>query len=89
MGVLVFMLAILPMAGGQNLHLMRAESPGPTVGKLVPKLRQSAIWLYGIYLGLSIVDFILLCIGGMGTFEALCLTFGTAGTGGFGVLNTG
>ena len=48
MGVLVFMLAILPMAGGQNLHLMRAESPGPTVGKLVPKLRQSAIWLYGI-----------------------------------------
>ena len=88
MGVLVFMLAILPMAGGQNLHLMRAESPGPTVGKLVPKLRQSAIWLYGIYLGLSIVDFILLCIGGMMPFEALCLTFGTAGTGGFGVLNS-
>ena len=88
MGILVFMLAILPMAGGQNLHLMRAESPGPTVGKLVPKLRQSAIWLYGIYLGLSIVDFILLCIGKMPPFEALCLTFGTAGTGGFGVLNS-
>ena len=89
MGVLVFMLAILPMAGGQNLHLMRAESPGPTVGKLVPKLRQSAIWLYGIYLGLSILDFALLCVGGMGPFEALCLTFGTAGTGGFSVLNSG
>ena len=89
MGVLVFMLAILPMAGGQNLHLMRAESPGPTVGKLVPKLRQSAIWLYGIYLGLSVVCFLLLWIGGMPAFEALCLTFGTAGTGGFAVLNSG
>lgn len=89
MGVLVFMLAILPMAGGQNLHLMRAESPGPTVGKLVPKLRQSAIWLYGIYLGLSVVCFLLLWIGGMSAFEALCLTFGTAGTGGFAVLNSG
>ena len=89
MGVLVFMLAILPMAGGQNLHLMRAESPGPTVGKLVPKLRQSAIWLYGIYLGLSVVCFLLLWIGGMSAFGALCLTFGTAGTGGFAVLNSG
>lgn len=89
MGVLVFMLAILPMAGGQNLHLMRAESPGPTVGKLVPKLRQSAIWLYGIYLGLSVICFLLLWIGGMPAFEALCLTFGTAGTGGFAVLNSG
>ncbi len=88
MGVLVFMLAILPMAGGQNLHLMRAESPGPTVGKLVPKLRQSAIWLYGIYFGLSVICFILLWTGGMTAFEALCLTFGTAGTGGFGVLNS-
>ena len=89
MGVLVFMLAILPMAGGQNLHLMRAESPGPTVGKLVPKLRQSAIWLYGIYLLLSIVCFLLLLAGGMNAFSALCLTFGTAGTGGFSVLNSG
>jgi trk system potassium uptake protein len=89
MGVLVFMLAILPMAGGQNLHLMRAESPGPTVGKLVPKLRQSAIWLYGIYLLLSIVCFLLLWVGGMDAFSALCLTFGTAGTGGFSILNSG
>ena len=75
MGVLVFVMAILPMSDGHGMHLLRAEVPGPTVGKLVPKLRQSAIWLYGIYLGLSIVDFILLCIGKMPPFEALCLTF--------------
>ena len=88
MGVLVFMLAILPLvgAGGQNLYLMRAESPGPTVDKLSPKMRSSAAWLYGIYLALSLMDFILLKIGGMTVFEAACLTFGTAGTGGFGVL---
>ena len=88
MGVLVFMLAILPMAGGQNLHLMRAESPGPTVGKLVPKLRTTAMWLYGIYFGLSVICFLLLAVGGMPVFDALCLTFGTAGTGGFGVLSS-
>lgn len=88
MGVLVFMLAILPMAGGQNLHLMRAESPGPSVGKLVPKLRDSAIWLYGIYLGLSLVCFLLLWAGGMDAFDAACITFGTAGTGGFGLVSS-
>ena len=88
MGVLVFMLAILPLAGGQNLYLMRAESPGPTVDKLVPKMRSSAAWLYGIYFGLSLACFILLKIGGMTVFEALCLTFGAAGTGGFGVLSS-
>lgn len=89
MGVLVFMLAILPMAGGQNLHLMRAESPGPSVGKLVPKLRDSAIWLYGIYLVLSLVCFLLLWLGGMDAFSAVCITFGTAGTGGFGIVSSG
>ncbi len=88
MGVLVFMLAILPMTGGQNLHLMRAESPGPSVGKLVPKLRTTAMWLYGIYLGLSVICFFLLLIGGMTAFDAACLTFGAAGTGGFGTLNS-
>lgn len=88
MGVLVFMLAILPMAGGQNLYLMRAESPGPTVDKLSPKMRSSAAWLYGIYLGLSLLCFLLLKVGGMTVFEALCLTFGAAGTGGFGVLSS-
>ncbi|MBQ9268508.1 MAG: TrkH family potassium uptake protein [Oscillospiraceae bacterium] len=90
MGVLVFMLAILPLAGssGQNLYLMRAESPGPTVDKLSPKMRSSAAWLYGIYLGLSLLDFTLLMIGGMTAFDAACLTFGTAGTGGFGVVGS-
>jgi len=90
MGVLMFMLAVLPLAGsgGHNLYLMRAESPGPTVDKLSPKTRSSAAWLYGIYLGLSIMDFILLKIGGMSAFDAACLTFGTAGTGGFGTLST-
>ncbi len=88
MGVLVFMLAILPLVGGQNLHLMRAESPGPSVGKLVPKIQNSAIWLYAIYLGMSLVCFILLLVGGMSVFEAACLTFGTAGTGGFGIVSS-
>lgn len=88
MGVLVFMLAILPLAGGQNLYLMRAESPGPTVDKLSPKMRSSAAWLYGIYLGLTVLCFIFLKIGGMTVFDAICLTFGAAGTGGFGVLGS-
>jgi trk system potassium uptake protein TrkH len=90
MGVLVFMLAILPMtsSGGHNLYLMRAESPGPTVDKLSPKMQSSAAWLYGIYFGLSVLCFLLLKIGGMTVFDALCLTFGAAGTGGFGVLSS-
>ena len=88
MGVLVFMLAILPLAGGQNLYLMKAESPGPTVEKLSPKLRSSASCLYGIYLALSLICFLLLKIGGMSVFDAACLTFGAAGTGGFGTLTS-
>lgn len=90
MGVLVFMLAILPLAGagGQNLYLMRAESPGPTVDKLSPKMRSSAAWLYGIYLALSLLCFVLLKIGGMTIFDAICLTFGAAGTGGFGTVSS-
>ncbi len=88
MGVLVFMLAILPLSGsgGQNLYLMRAESPGPTVDKLSPKMRSSAAWLYGMYLVLSILCFIFLLIGKMPVFDAACMTFGTAGTGGFGIV---
>lgn len=91
MGVLVFMLAILPLAGGggQNLYLMRAESPGPTVDKLSPKMRSSAAWLYGIYLVLSVLCFVLLLIGGMTVLDTACLTFGTAGTGGFSTLTSG
>lgn len=89
MGVLVFILAILPLAGGEhNLQLMKAESPGPSVSKLVPKLRATAIMLYKIYLGMTVVMLILLIIGRMPVFEALCTAFGTAGTGGFGVLSS-
>ena len=89
MGVLVFILAILPLAGGEhNLQLMKAESPGPSVSKLVPKLRATAIMLYKIYLGMTVVMLILLILGKMPVFEALCTAFGTAGTGGFGVLNS-
>ena len=90
MGVLVFMMAILPLsgAGGQKLFLLRAESPGPSVDKLSPKIRITAIWLYGIYIVLTILCFIFQLIGGMDAFSAICLSFGAAGTGGFGVLNS-
>lgn len=86
MGVLVFILAILPMAGGQNIYLMKAESTGPSVGKLVPKVHKTAVVLYGIYTALTLIQLVLLLIGRMPVFDAFCLAFGTAGTGGFGVL---
>ena len=85
MGVLVFLLAVLPMAGGSQFQLMKAESPGPSVGKLVPKVGATARLLYGIYLGLTVVCIILLLLGGMDVFDAFTIGFGTAGTGGFGV----
>lgn len=88
MGVLVLILAILPLAGGYNMHLMRAESPGPTVGKLVPRVRHTARILYEMYIFLTVIQIILLLITGMSPFEATTLSFGTAGTGGFGVLNS-
>lgn len=87
MGVLVFILAILPMTGGQNMHLMKAESPGPSVGKLVPRLRTTALILYSIYLGMTVLEFILLILGGMPVFDAITVSFGTAGTGGFAIKN--
>lgn len=88
MGVLVFIMAVLPLAGGGgDLHLMRAESPGPDVGKLVPKSISTARILYGIYLALTLIEFILLLVGGMPFFDSITLTFGTAGTGGFGIRN--
>ncbi len=87
MGVLVFMLAILPMAGGQNIYIMRAESTGPSVGKLAPKMRKTAAMLYIIYAVLTLIHLILLLIGRVPLFDAICLSVGTAGTGGFGVLN--
>ena len=88
MGILVFVLAVVPVGeGGYSLYVLRAESPGPTVDKLVPKMRQSAMILYGIYIALTVLDVIFLLAGGMDLFEALCTAFGTAGTGGFGVKN--
>ena len=89
MGVLVFLLAILPLAGGQNMHLMRAESPGPQVGKLVPKIRSTALILYAIYAGMTVVEFIFLICGGLPLFDAITIAIGTAGTGGFAVTNAG
>ncbi len=89
MGVLVFVMAVLPLAGGGgDIHLMRAESPGPTVEKLVPRSSKSARILYGIYIGFTVAEFLLLLIGGMPAFDAITLTFGTVGTGGFGILNS-
>ncbi len=90
MGVLVFLLAIVPMGGdnrGFTMHLLRAESPGPNVGKLVPKMRQTAAVLYTTYLVLTLANIFFLLIGGMSVFEAICTAFGTAGTGGFGIKN--
>lgn len=87
MGVLVFILAVLPLAGGYNIHIMRAESPGPSVGKLVPKVKTTAKILYLIYFSMTVVQILLLLFGGMHWFDALAIGFGTAGTGGFGVLN--
>ena len=90
MGVLVFLLAISSMGGSDNgytMHLLRAESPGPNVGKLVPKMRKTAGILYLIYILLTILDIVFLLLGGMSLFEAVCTAFGTVGTGGFGIRN--
>ncbi len=88
MGVLVFLLAILPLAGGSQMHLMRAESPGPSVSKLVPKTRSTALILYTIYIFLTILQFVILLICKMPAFDAITVTFGTAGTGGFAITNS-
>jgi len=88
MGVLVFLVAILPLSGGSNLHLIKAESPGPSVSKLVPKIKSTAKILYTIYIFLTFLEIVLLHIGGLDMFSSLTLSFGTAGTGGFGVLNS-
>lgn len=92
MGVLVFLMAVVPMGKsneGYTLHILRAESPGPSVGKLVPRMRKTASILYAIYIALTLIDFsLLLAVGRMPWFDAMCVTFGTAGTGGFAVLNS-
>ena len=94
MGVLVFVMAIMPLSGAQNMHIMRAESPGPEVSKLVPRVKRTAIILYIIYAALTVVLFLVLLLdkyfgtegaNEMGVFDALCTAFGTAGTGGFGI----
>lgn len=89
MGVLVFLLAIIPMnsASGSNMNLMKAESPGPSVGKLVPRLKHTARILYAIYFGMTLLEVIFLLFGHMSLFDSLCTAFGTAGTGGFGIKN--
>ena len=88
MGVLVFLLAFTGGKGqGFNMHLLRAESPGPSVGKLVPKMRTTAAILYIIYVVMTILNVIFLLLGDMPLFDAVCTAFGTAGTGGFGIKN--
>lgn len=88
MGILVFLIAIVPMArGGSDMYLMKAESPGPSVKKLVPKVKDTAVALYKMYVAITLLELVLLLLGRMPVFDALTLTFGTAGTGGFGVRN--
>lgn len=88
MGILVFILAVLPMAGGHRMYLMKAESPGPSVEKLVPRVRETAMILYGIYTAMTLLQIILLVVGKMPVFDAFCISFGAAGTGGFGIKTT-
>lgn len=83
MGVLVFVMAVLPMTDGHGMHLMRAEVPGPSVGKLVSRMSDTAKILYGIYLALTVLEIILLLMGGMSLYDSCIHAFGTAGTGGF------
>lgn len=87
MGVFVFIMAVLPLLGGTNLNLMKAESPGPSVGKFVPKVKDTAKILYGIYILITVVEVVLLLLAGMPLFDSLTSTFGTVGTGGFGIKN--
>jgi trk system potassium uptake protein TrkH len=87
MGVLVFLLAVIPMSGGSNINLMRAESPGPSVGKLVPRVHYTARILYYIYIFMTVLEAIFLLFGDMPLFDAINTAFATAGTGGFGIRN--
>ncbi|MBO5798044.1 MAG: TrkH family potassium uptake protein, partial [Clostridia bacterium] len=89
MGVLVLMMALVPSGSGRTIHVMRAEVPGPIVGKLVPRLRDTAKILYLIYLGLTVVEVVCLLIADMPLFDSLVLSFGTAGTGGFSIAASG
>lgn len=91
MGMLVFIIAVIPQTkkgSGSGIHLMRAESPGPSVGKFTPHLRETAIILYGIYILLTVLCIVFLLIGNLPLFDSLCIAFGTAGTGGFAIQNS-
>lgn len=85
MGIIVFVMAILPNVSERPIHILRAEIPGPTVGKLVPRIKDTALILYLIYIGMTVIETIMLLFGGMSFFESLLHAFGTAGTGGFGI----
>jgi len=85
MGVLVLMVAVMPNLSGRTIHVLRAEMPGPTMGKLSPKLRDTAKILYLLYIAMTLLELILLVAGGMPLFDSAIHTFGTAGTGGFGM----
>jgi len=89
MGVLVFILSMLPITGGSTMHLMRAESPGPQVGKIVPKIRDTAKILYIIYTAMTLAEIVILLCCKIPVFDAVTLSFGTAGTGGFSIRNSG
>jgi trk system potassium uptake protein TrkH len=88
MGILVFILAILPMSGGETIHFMRAESPGPSVEKFAPRMKSTASLLYLIYFVMTVLQVVLLLLGRMPLFDALTITFGSAGTGGFAIKNS-
>lgn len=85
MGVLVFVMAIIPTVSDRSIHLLRAEAPGPVVGKIVPKMKQTARILYVIYIVLTLIEMVLLYVGGMPLFDSIAHAVGTAGTGGFGI----
>ena len=87
MGGLVFILSLLPLTGGYHMNLMKAESPGPSVSKLAPKVQSTAKILYSIYFVMTVIQILLLLVGGMPLFDSICTAFGTAGTGGFGIKN--
>ena len=87
MGVLVFLMAFLPLSGGRNMHLMKAESTGPSVSKVVPRVKTTALILYSIYFALTFIEFVVLLILKMPIYDAICTAFGTAGTGGLGIKN--
>jgi trk system potassium uptake protein TrkH len=89
MGVLVFVLMVMPMENDNSMHLVRAEVPGPTAGKLVPRMRTTSMILYGIYTVMTVVLIVILCALGMPVFDSFCNAFATAGTGGFAISSSG